>query len=510
MKNRYDESTYNSQCTEEQYGVYLRKSRADLEYEDEMDTLIKHEKTLMELAKKRGYNVVEIYKEVVSGDTIAARPQMQRLLADVEQGVYDGILVMEVERLARGDTIDQGIVAQTFKYSDTKIITPIKTYDPNNEYDEEYFEFGLFMSRREYKTIKRRLNAGRLRSVKDGNYIGSVSPYGYEKARIDKRYTLIVKDDEADIVKMIFDWYINGTSKNEIARRLNKMKIHTKYGYKWLSTGVRDLLNNPIYIGRLKWDTRKEIKTMVNGKVRISRPRAKDAPTYKGIHPAIIDMDTWNKAQELNLQQENRAPDHLCLQNPLAKLIVCEKCGKTMQRRPYRKKGQAPTLICTNTECDNVSSPLYLVEEKILNTLQEIYKNYKYDKKTTTTKTSSLKEQYEKQLKKEKEKRDRIYSAYEDGMYSKLDFANRKKVVEDKIKELEKLIDEDSQKITKNEMLHRLSSLFELYDKATIEEKNELLRSVCEKIVYRKDKKCLKKTDDPSNFELTFFLKYQG
>lgn len=59
---------------------------------------------------------------------------------------------MEIERLARGDTIDQGIVAQTFKYSGTRIITPARDYDPSSEADEEYFEFGLFMSRREYQT----------------------------------------------------------------------------------------------------------------------------------------------------------------------------------------------------------------------------------------------------------------------------------------------------------------------------------------------------------------------
>lgn len=88
---------------------------------------------------------------------------------------------MEVERLARGDTIDQGIVAQTFKFSDTKIITPIKTYNPNNEFDEEYFEFGLFMSRREYKTINRRLQRGRMASVKDGKYVANKAPYGYNR-----------------------------------------------------------------------------------------------------------------------------------------------------------------------------------------------------------------------------------------------------------------------------------------------------------------------------------------
>ena len=127
------------------YAIYLRKSRADLESEanGELETLAKHERQLKELASKLNLNVTKEYKEVVSGETISARPQMQELLRDVQNGLYEGVLVMEIERLARGDTIDQGLVAQTFKYSDTKIITPTKTYDPNNEFDEEYFEFGL-------------------------------------------------------------------------------------------------------------------------------------------------------------------------------------------------------------------------------------------------------------------------------------------------------------------------------------------------------------------------------
>ena len=136
--------------------LYLRKSRADLDAEarGEGETLARHEKALLELGKRQKLNITQIYREIVSGETIAARPVMQQLLSEVEQGVWDGVLVMEVERLARGDTIDQGIVAQTFKLSGTKIITPMKTYDPNNEYDEEYFEFGLFMPATAFALVK--------------------------------------------------------------------------------------------------------------------------------------------------------------------------------------------------------------------------------------------------------------------------------------------------------------------------------------------------------------------
>lgn len=123
------------------YCMYLRKSRKDEEAElrGEGETLKRHELILSELAKAKEIHVSKIYRELVSGDTISSRPVMQRLLSDIESNVWDGVLVMEVERLARGETIDQGLVAQAFKYSGTKIITPIKTYDPSSEFDRGIF-----------------------------------------------------------------------------------------------------------------------------------------------------------------------------------------------------------------------------------------------------------------------------------------------------------------------------------------------------------------------------------
>ena len=158
---------------ERKYAMYLRKSREDIEAEKygEGETLARHELILKNLAQKRNLEIGKIYREVVSGETIEAREKMQELLRDVESEKWAGVLVVEVERLARGDTSDQGRVSKAFKYSHTKIITPAKTYDPDNEFDEEYFEFGLFMSRREYKTINRRLQRGRELSVKEGKFV---------------------------------------------------------------------------------------------------------------------------------------------------------------------------------------------------------------------------------------------------------------------------------------------------------------------------------------------------
>jgi len=152
--------------------MYLRKSRADIEAEarGEGETLKRHEKILIDLAKKKNIIIGKIYREIISGESIAARPVVQELLTDIESRMWTGVLVVEVERLARGDTVDQGIIARTFKYSNTKILTPMKTYDPNNEFDERYFEYTLYFAREEYKTINRRMQHGRVSSVKEGKY----------------------------------------------------------------------------------------------------------------------------------------------------------------------------------------------------------------------------------------------------------------------------------------------------------------------------------------------------
>lgn len=108
------------------YAMYLRKSRQDMELEllGQGETLARHRETLMNLARKNLHTIGEIYAEVVSGETIRARPEMKRLLADVSAGRWEGVYCMEVERLSRGDPVDQGRVAEVFTVSQTRIITP--------------------------------------------------------------------------------------------------------------------------------------------------------------------------------------------------------------------------------------------------------------------------------------------------------------------------------------------------------------------------------------------------
>lgn len=500
------------------YCLYLRKSRADLDAEarGEGETLARHEKALLELARRQKLNITQIYREIVSGDTIAARPVMQQLLSEVEQGAWDGVLVMEVERLARGDTIDQGIVAQTFKFSGTKIITPMKTYDPNNEYDEEYFEFGLFMSRREYKTINRRLQRGRVASVKEGKYVGNKTPYGYVRVKLehDKGYTLSPQPEQAPVVKMIFSLYADGQSTaggteemgiSKIVRKLNELGIAPAHGDAWVNASIRGMLGNPVYVGKIRWNARPTKKRMVDGQLVRERPRAKESEWVlaDGLHEPLIDRKIWEKVQDkLRDHPAHPCPKSSTIANPLAGLVVCGMCGRKMVRRPYTNRDYPDTLMCPVTSCDNISCQLDYVEDRVLSTLQQWLDGYKltYEQQSDggprqiTLKKKTLKSA-QKDLQSLEKQRDNIYDLLEKGLYSTDVFLERSQSINQKItdaqnsiQEIEKDIErEESAEKNKKTIVPRAEKVLKQYPKAASPaEKNVLLKSVIEKVVYTK------------------------
>ncbi len=508
------------------YAIYLRKSREDIESEKYGDgeTLARHEKILTTLAEKRNLTIGKIYREVVSGETISERKEMQKLLKDVENEKWTGVLVVEVERLARGDTADQGRVSKAFKYSHTKIITPVKTYDPDNEFDEEYFEFGLFMSRREYKTINRRLQRGREISVSEGKFVGNIAPFGYDRIKLkdSKGYTLSINQDEAPIVKEIFRLYaFENNTIGSVVKQLNDMNLKPRISNEWTISSARDILSNPTYIGKIVWNRRKQKKKTKNGHIIISRPRNQEYLIYDGLHEPIIDTKTWELVQEKRKKNTPKVKHSNQIQNPLVGLVFCEKCGKPMQRRPYTKGNKPATLMCSNLKCDNISSKLYLVENKIVEALKIWLENYKVDYKIKDNSNLKNKQLIEtsilsakKELEKENAKLDKIYDFLENGIYSKEEFINRSKSIKDNIQNLESKLEEYNLLLQKNtqiqnekeKMVPKLKNVIDLYDKLeNDEDKNILLKSILSKVTYLKTEKAIKKDSDPTNFELHIY-----
>lgn len=175
------------------YIMYLRKSRADRPDESVEEVVAKHESILQDYAKRRlGHAIPEenIYREVVSGETIADRPYMQKVLQIIEQKECLGVLVADPQRITRGDLLDCGTIVNAFRYSDTHVVTPMHDYDLSLDMDRRYFQDELLRGNDYLEYSKRIMRAGREESVKRGNYIGSTIPFGYERYYIDKHPTL--------------------------------------------------------------------------------------------------------------------------------------------------------------------------------------------------------------------------------------------------------------------------------------------------------------------------------
>lgn len=509
----------------ENYVIYLRKSRADIEAEahGEGETLNRHKEALLSLAKRLKIEVEEIYQEIVSGETISARPMMTKLLREVGEGKWNGVLVMEVERLARGDTMDQGLVAQTFKFSGTKIITPLKIFDPENEFDEEYFEFGLFMSRREYVTTNRRLQRGRAASAREGKFVGSKAPYGYKRKKLDneKGYTLEIVPKEADVVKLIFDLYINGEEKRSgmksIARKLNELKIPPIRHEYWQKETIHSIITNPVYAGIIRWGYRKTKKKISPQGKKISRPVSseEDCIIAKGLHKAIISKERFDKAQML-LKKQPCAPisPKKEIANPLCGLIKCKKCGRKMVFR--RGSNSKPDYIkCPSRECSTVSAPFCKVEERLLEILRRQLGNYRitseyfsYDE-TENQQYETIRLMHLQNLSELEKQRNSIFDLTERGIYSAETFRSRMEIIEQKTKEIKDIITKLNKKNRQNESVSAIPqsrTVLEIYETiSSAELKNELLKEIIDFVVYEKEKSGAFKNCSADDFQLTVF-----
>jgi len=491
--------------------LYLRKSRADeeMELQGQGETLSKHRKALLKFAKEHQFTIIEIKEEIISGESIFHRPKMLELLKEVESKLYEGVLVMDIQRLGRGDMQDQGLILKTFKDSNTKIITPQKTYDLSNEFDEEYSEFEAFMSRKELKMINRRMQGGRIRSVEDGNYLGTNPPIGYDIDFIGRARTL-KPNDQADIIKMIFDKYVNGKGAGIIADELNSLGYRTPSGKMFGRSSICFIIKNLVYIGKLTWKKKESKKSTVEGKRRDTKTRdKKDWIIVDGKHNAIIEESVFYAAQEI-IDGKYHVPYQIVngIANPLAGVVICGICGSKMVLRKYGEK--SPHIIC-NKKCGCISARFDYVEKAILDDLQEYYNELKItigdkSKKSTTKIYEKQIETLSRELEVLNNQKLNLFDLLEQKIYDNKTFLERSNNVTERIdnnlKEIENLKAIINKENNSKDITKEIKSLLDGYNTADIELKNKLLKKVLLKVEYKKVKP---QRDD--NFVIKLFLR---
>jgi site-specific DNA recombinase len=487
--------------------MYLRKSRAE-ELSDTVDeTLKRHKETLIEFATKNNVTILKIYEEVVSGESLYARPQMLNLLAEVETHKYDAVLCMDIDRLGRGAMSDQGVILETLKGADTKILTPRKMYDLNNEMDETYSEFETFMARQELKAIKRRMQRGIRKTIEDGGYIAN-APYGYVKTTVDKRPTLAIYEEEARFVRIIFDLYVNkGMGCQQITNTINVMGAKPHRANEFGRTSIMKILRNPAYIGKIVWNQKTQIRKGTKGNQKhltIYNPKEKWIIS-EGIHPPIIDSILFDRAQEIALGRYHPPANTGAVENPLAGLVYCAHCGSLMQRQVIRHGGTY--LVCQKRNC-MVSSSLPLIEKAVLDELKEYLNRiiliHKGSTQPIANKGSDLLNVIEAERNTAEYQIDKLHDLLEQGIYDIDTFMARKSLLHEKITKLENT--KNSLSIIFHSSYDNMSEMTQdaltAYQSLDIPGKNQTLKSIIDKIIYSK-----KKGAKPAQFMLDLYFK---
>lgn len=520
------------------YCIYLRKSRADYEAEQrgEGETLSRHRDILTALAAHNRHPIGQIYQEIVSGETISDRPQVQQLIADLAAGKWKGVYVMEIERLARGDAMDQGLITHAIKASGALIITPLKTYNPaHDQIDDTFLEFSLFMSRQEYKTHHRRMQGGRSQSAREGKFLSSRAAYGYRKVKIegDKGFTLAIHEEEAAVVRQIFDWYLNGIDGRPvgitaIANRLTDLRVPVGENASiWNGSRIHRILTNPVYIGVIQWGRDKTVRTVTPTGVEKKRVLLKEGERHPGLHPAIISQEVFDAAQRKlhSVGSSRMLPVHTkrTLSNPLAQLVFCSECGRALKHLTTCGRLKA-RLVCPTHGCPTVQASRDLVEQAVLATLRSWLSDVGRtpapvppahdDRSFIASAIASMRSDREKLLR----QIDSLHDLVEQRVYSVDQYNERYVVLHTRLKDLDASIASEQARLdaqpvycTREELAPAIIRLLDLYDTSTPAQKNALLHECISKVIYSKTQRGVVNHGvahvSPASFELVILPK---
>lgn len=487
--------------------LYLRKSRTDDPTLDVEEILARHETILDEYAERMwGKKIPEAQKmrEIVSGETIDSRPELLKILKLIESPKIKGVLLVEVQRLGRPDLEDIGRLSKLFRYTNTLVITPQKTFDLRNEYDREAFERELMRGNEYLEYTKKIMSRGRLLSVQQGNFIGTKPPYGYDKDVImegkKKCHTLKINEAEADVVRMVFDMYVNkDMGRVNIAHHLNDLGIPTRTGARWSQDTLKTMLENDHYIGKVRWNWRKTITVVEDGEIKKVRPKTEvgEYLVYDGKHPAIISDELFMAARA-KAGKNHRAKPKTKVRNPLAGLLFCQ-CGRAMSLRTYTAHKSAPRLLCDNQVYCKTTSCLYSeIIDRVRETLQQCIKDFEVriqnDDKTSKQLHENLIKRLKLKLEELNKKEMNQWEKYSEEEMPKEIFEKlNEKVLKEKDEvqqALCKAYESMPEPIDYETQLRTFKAALEALDdpEVSAEKKNKLLKACIERIDYKREK----------------------
>lgn len=458
-------------------------------------------KLLKDYAKSNGYVISKIFYEVgISGRKADKRPEFQKMvgLAKSSDHPADAILVWKYSRFARNQ--EESIVYKSLlkKKHNVDVISVSEPLvdGPFGSLIERIIEW-----MDEYYSV--RLSGEVTRGMKEKAERGGYQarpPLGYKI--VTHKEPPVIVPEEAEIVKLIFEKYANeNLGIFEIARLLNMHNFKTSHGKEFERRSIEYILQNPTYCGMIRWNR------TINESNEI-RPESEWIVT-DGEHPAIISKELFDKAQE-RYKREYRprgARPVSTYKHWLSGVVKCPACGRTMTANTIRNNTRVYSHFrCygyTKGKCmANNSISSIKLEPAVLESIKTVLDSSKITYRKIETKTDDtvdLKTILEDQIKKIDVKLQRIKEAYMNGIDTMEEYKENKQAVQEEKQHLEKQLSEikeekSNSKDDDEDMLLRVKNVYDILSSDSVDAttKNDVLRSVVEKIIYEKDKDLLK------------------
>lgn len=265
----------------------------------------------------------------ISGTGIKERDEFQRLIKDCEAGIIDIVLTKSISRFAR-NTVDLLATVRRLKELGVEVRFEKENISSFSGDGELMMTIIASFAQEEVRSTSENIKWGIRKGYANGIDVArNKKVFGY---RYDgEKY--IVQEDEAEIVRFIFNSMADGIAPNVIVKELNARGVKTWRGYDFCYTNLSTILRNEIYIG-----DRRMQKSFVADPIRQNKIKNRgELPQYyiSGCHEPIIDKETFDKVQEILKQRAEAVPTY-----PFTRKIVCGTCGRSFTRKKDSVKGR--------------------------------------------------------------------------------------------------------------------------------------------------------------------------
>ena len=367
-------------------GAYIRLSREDDDKNYESESIINQKSLLLQYIKENQLLLYDFYIDDGYSGKNFNRPAFQRLLADIESKKINLVLTKDMSRLGR-DYIGIGHLLE--KYFPEHQIRYIAITDNVDTYldstNNDIAPFKAIMNDMYAKDISKKIRSSLQAKMKEGKFVGSRAPFGYQKDPKDKNH-LIIQQDQALVVKKIYQLCLQGFTFYQIASYLTEKNMKTPASYypfewkqhyticyhQWYPKTIKDILTNQVYIGNMVQSKRKKINYKIK-KVVATNPC--DYIIVENTHEAIIRKDIYQKVQDRipkNKGRWEKKENHL-----LDGLLYCGDCKGRIMVLPRRKKDGRCYTICSqyrkDKSCKMHSNNYDVLEKNVLSCLRQVF-----------------------------------------------------------------------------------------------------------------------------------------